>query len=399
MKVLYVSHTAVVSGAEQVLLLALRSARERIQPAVACPPGPLADAARDLGVPVYLIPGTDLSARLHPVHTPRELAKVVRTMLAVRAIAARLQPDVIHANTHRAGLMTVLARSAHGAKPVIQVHDALPPGRLPQLLFGVLAASSAGFLTTTRYLAATFPRTHIPAVVPNAVDPREFDPSHHDRRQARSRLGLGDEEPVLAVIGQISPHKAQSDAIEATALVRERHPDVRLLLVGSPKFASRATRFDNRTYDAELRRLADRLDMAEATRFLGERTDIAEILAAVDLLLVPSWYEPFGLVAAEAMMMGVPVVATSVGGITEVVIEGESGLLLAPRRPGTWARAIGDLLSDPARRAAMGVCGRDRVLREFVPERVGSDVVAFYERTLSAGTLSATTSGFGPDHG
>jgi glycosyltransferase involved in cell wall biosynthesis len=382
MKVLYVSHTSLVSGAEQTLLASLRSARDRFSPTVACPPGPLEAAVQELGVPVHHIPGTDLSARLHPLHTPREAAKVIWTALAIRSIADRVKPDVIHANTHRAGLVAALARGVGGVKPVVHVHDSLPPGRLPRLMFRLLTARSSAFLTTTRFLAKQFPTTHPPFVVANAVEPERFDPSVMDRSTMRHRLGLDETTPVIAVVGQISPHKAQSDAIRTLRLVREVHPDTRLLIIGSPKFASQATRFDNGGYHDELHGLAERLGVAKATIFLGERADIAEILAAVDVLLVPSWYEPFGLVALEGMVMGVPVVATTVGGITEVVTDGTDGLLVEPRQPPAWAAAVAGLLSDPARRTAMGARGRERALRDYAPERIRDEIVAVYERAL-----------------
>jgi glycosyltransferase involved in cell wall biosynthesis len=393
MRVLYVSHTALVSGAEQALLVLLRSVSGVVSPVVACPEGELALAVRELGIPVHVIPGTDLSARLHPWHTTREALKVARAARLTRSIARRVKADIVHANTHRAGLMTALARGVNGAKPVVHVHDSVPPGRLPKLMFRLLAARASAFITTTRYLADQFPPACTATVVANAIEPDRFDPSAIDRARARSRLALDLAAPVLAVVGQISPHKAQSDAIRVLALVRETHPDTRLLLIGSVKFASAATRFDNQGYRDELSTLADRLGVREATMFLGERVDIAEILAAVDVLLVPSWYEPFGLVALEAMIMQVPVVATSVGGTKEVITAESDGLVLPPRQPGAWAEAVTALLADPDRRAAMGATGRRRALSDFSPRGHAGDVMAVYERVQRSapnppGTLS-----------
>jgi glycosyltransferase involved in cell wall biosynthesis len=342
-------------------------------------------------VEVRPVPGTELSARLHPVHTTEQTLRAARAAQSVRAIARAVKADIVHANTPRAGLISLLARGAGGTGPVVHVRDAVPPGRLPRAMFRLLATRAAAYLPTSEYLRDQLP-AGIPApVVANVIDPAPFDAAALDRRSARARLGLGEAEPVLAVIGQISPHKGQSDAIRALATVREAHPDARLLLAGSVKFAGRATRFDNRAYREDLTRLAHRLGVADAALFLGERGDIAEILSAVDVLLVPSWYEPFGRVALEAMTMRVPVIATSVGGISEVIDDGVDGLVLPPRDPGAWARAIDELLSDGERRARMGARGRKKAEREFSARRHASEIMEVYRlataprRPLSAG--------------
>lgn len=382
MRVLYVNHTAVISGAETSLLVLLRSLDPSVSPFVACPEGELAVAVRRTGIPVYPIRGTDLSARLHPRHTPREALKVVGAVRSIGSIARAVDADVIHANTPRAGLIAAFARGGGGAGPVTHVRDLMPPGRLPQTLFRLLAARASAFVATSRYVADQLPSIAISAIVANAVEPQRFDPAMIDRGVARARLGLDQAAPVLAVVGQIAPLKGQSDAIRALALVRRTHPDTRLLLVGSVKFLSAATRFDNRAYAEELVALARGLGVLDATIFLGERADVAEILAAVDVSLVPSWHEGFGRVALEAMMMQVPVVATAVGGTKEVITDTVDGLVLEPRDPETWARAICALLSDPARRAAMGARGRARALRDFSPERHADEMLAVYERVL-----------------
>src|SRR5207302_5178465 len=97
---------------------------------------------------------------------------------------------------------------------------------------------------------------------------------------------------------------------------------VRLLVVGSPKFTSGATRLDNRAYLDELHRLVAELGLDDTVLFLGEREDVPEILAATDLVLVPSWEEPFGRAIVETMAMGVPVIATSIGGPAEIISDG-----------------------------------------------------------------------------
>jgi glycosyltransferase involved in cell wall biosynthesis len=162
-------------------------------------------------------------------------------------------------------------------------------------------------------------------------------------------------------------------------------------VAGSVKFASKATRFDNRAYEAQLLARVQQASLTDSVHFLGERDDLAAVLAAADVILVPSWYEPLGLVALEAMMMERPVIATAVGGTREVVRDGQDGLVLAPKDPEGWARAVSGLLDDPDRRTAMGASGRLRAIEEFSPAIHASRMISVYERVLgSTGTVGST---------
>jgi D-inositol-3-phosphate glycosyltransferase len=382
MRVLYVSHTSVISGAEHSLLVLLRGLPNGVEAVVACPDGELAVAVRAAGVAVDPIPGTNLSSRLHPVHTVRGLAAVLRAALAIRAVARRHGADVIHANTPRAALMCALARGGSGARPIVHVRDAFPPGRLPAMMARHLARRSSAFIPTSQFLVDDLPAAPLVRVIANAVEPERFDPSAFDPVAVRAGLELGHARPVIAVLGQISPHKGQGEAIEILARIRDAHPDACLLVIGAVKFTSAATRYDNGAYEAELHALARRLGVEHAVRFLGERANVAELLSAVDVLLVPSWYEPFGRVALEAMMMRVPVLATSVGGTREVVRDGEDGIVLEPRQPSVWAEELLALLAEPQRCVAMGASARRRALEQFGPRSHVRAIVETYDLVL-----------------
>ena len=131
---------------------------------------------------------------------------------------------------------------------------------------------------------------------------------------------------------------------------------------------------------AELEARAAQPDLTERVHFLGWRTEMAPIYAALDIFLMPSLWEGFGLVLLEAMAQGVPVVGSAVSAIPEVVADGETGLLVPPRDPVALAEALAALLADPARRAAMGAAGRARLEAEFSPARMVGATAALYER-------------------
>jgi L-malate glycosyltransferase len=381
MRVLVVNQTGQMSGAEHSLLTLLDALRAETEVIAAVPAGDLARALDQRGIPVRRIRGTDASFRLHPVHTPRALAELTTAAASTAAIARKEQAQVVHANTTRAGLVALAARRLGGPPVLVHIRDWVPPTRTARLVMSIVRRNAATVVANSRFAASQLPPGRAPVeVIPNPVDLGRFDPARIDRDVARARLGIDSHEEALCVVGQLTPWKGQAEAVHALAAVRRDRPGARLLIVGSAKFASRSTRFDNRAYDSELRSLPARLGIEGAVSFLGERKDVSDVLAAVDVLLVPSWREAFGRVAVEGMAMGVPVVVTSVGGPAEVVRDGVDGLVLPPQEPARWAAEITALLADRPRRERMGAAGRERARAVSDPATHAASIEAIYRR-------------------
>lgn len=220
-------------------------------------------------------------------------------------------------------------------------------------------------------------------VVPNGVALFGFDPAGHDRGRARDGLGIAEDEQALGVVAQLTPWKGQDDAIEMLALMRESHPRARLLVVGEAKFTNPGARVDNRSYAFALREQVDRLGLEDRVSFLGERADVAAVLGALDVVLVPSWEEPFGRTVIEGMSMERAVVATAVGGPAEIIESGRTGVLAAPRDPEGWAGVVRELLDDDARRAEMGRGARVALRGRFDQETHVAAVVGVYRAALA----------------
>jgi glycosyltransferase involved in cell wall biosynthesis len=166
--------------------------------------------------------------------------------------------------------------------------------------------------------------------------------------------------------------------------------DAHLLLVGSAMFVARSTRFDNNDYVKRLQALVERDGLEERVSWLGERDDVPEIIRALDVLLLPSWEEPFGRAVLEAMAMGVPVVATDVGGPCEIVRDGREGYLREPRNAPAWAQAVRLLSDSPALAREMGRAGRQRAERSFTLAQHATAVLEVYERAIAARGRRAT---------
>jgi glycosyltransferase involved in cell wall biosynthesis len=386
LNVLYVNHTSHISGGERSLLTMLGGLPDEVQATVACPPGALADALREQGVRWLSIPSVDGSLKLHPLHTPRALASMARAALRVRRHARSVGAELLHANSIRASLIA-LAAGRLGAPPTVaHIRDCLPPGRVSGVTRRLICSRSAVVLANSRYTAESFRVPGIAtamAVAHSPIDLVRFDPDRVDRDAARAGLALDDSTVALGVVAQLTPWKGQEDAVRALALLRREVPNVRLLLAGSAKFVARATRFDNPTYVRRLHELVRELKLEEEVVFLGEREDVPELMRALDVLLVPSWEEPFGRTVVEGMAMGMPVAATAVGGPSEIIRPGE-GLLLPPREPQAWAEALRPLVEDPRRREAMGARGRESSGRFAVAQHVQAVLGAYAQTGVPA---------------
>jgi glycosyltransferase involved in cell wall biosynthesis len=387
--VLYVNHTATIGGAERSLLELLAGLPPHVSPALACPEGDLADAAQRLGVPTTAIRGTAISFRLDPFDTPRALAELARGGIFVRRAAWRFGADIVHANSVRAGLVVAPLARLGGPPVVVHVRDVLPAGVSASLARRAIDVGAALILANSNYTAASFgtngaSRARV-RTIHNSVDLSLFDPDRIDREAARSSLGLDPDAAALGMIAQITPWKAHDDAIRMLSVLRQRVPTARLLIVGTPKFVRGSETFDNRAFEAGLHELVRELGLAAAVTFLGERTDVPRILRALDLVLAPSWAEPFGRTIVEAMAMGVPVIATNVGGPAEIVTDGVDGLLLPPRQPAQWAEAAASLLEAPERVEAIRVQARRTAVARFGRDAHVNAVLAAYREALEHG--------------
>lgn len=373
MRVLYVNHGALVSGAERSLLELLQGLPPQVSAEVACPgSGPLAAALGSLSVPVRSLPSTEGSFRLHPVHTARMIFDLARMARSLRRHVRTGGFEIVHANSIRAGLVSALAFGSRRVRrrPLVVVHvrDSLPKSPVGTAVRRLIAATADHVIAISAYTAANFGGART-VVVHNPVDVDRFTP-------VGAVAGFAGQGPLLGIAGQITPWKGQDDAIRALALLE--HP-ARLLVVGEAKFVSEATRYDNRAYERSLHELAAGL----AVTFTGEREDMPDVMRACDLVLVPSWEEPFGRVIIEAMACGKPVIATNQGGPPEIVTDGVDGRLLPPQSPALWAQVIDELLAEDARREAMGAAGRERAVSAFSRDEHVRRVLAIY-RTQSS---------------
>jgi D-inositol-3-phosphate glycosyltransferase len=291
----------------------------------------------------------------------------------VMRVEARQEPgwyDLVHSHYWLSGQVGWLAADrwhvplVHTMHTMAKVKNAsLADGDTPEPPVRVIGeeqvvAAADRLLANTRDEAAQLVRLYEASpgrveVVPPGVDLDVFSPGGPEaRRTARRRLGLPPHAHLLLFVGRIQPLKAPDILVRAAAeLLRaepSRRDDLVVAVVGGPS----GTGLDR---PEELQMLSRDLGLDDVVRFHrpAQRAVLAEWYRAADLVVVPSHSESFGLVAVEAQACGTPVVAARVGGLVTAVRDGETGSLVDGHDPARWARAIGDLLDDDARRHAM----------------------------------------------
>jgi L-malate glycosyltransferase len=384
-RVLYVNHTAEVSGSERSLLALLAALPGSVHARVATPPGALAQAVAELGIPITSIRATTGSLRLHPFHTPAAVADMGLAAAQIHRAARRHRADIVHANSIRAGIELGLAR-VRPAAAVVNVRDCLPPSALTSAVMRLIAATATVIVANSDYTAsrvrAAAPNAR-PQVVYPAIDLARFDPASIDRAAAREALGTaGSREVLLGVVAQLTPWKGQDTAIEALRLLDEQGLDAHLLLIGSAKFVAGSTRLDNQAYVARLRELVATARLEDRVSWLGERNDVPQLIRALDILLLPSHEEPFGRSLLEAMALEAPVLATNVGGPPELIADGHEGYLLPPGDPVAWAQGVLRVVEDLRRARELGRAGRERIARAFDIDRHVDAMLDLYRRAL-----------------
>jgi len=207
-------------------------------------------------------------------------------------------------------------------------------------------------------------------VICNGVDVKRHRQSV-DKARVQSRLGLGTNVRLIAVVATLKEPKGHRYLVEAMSAIAPQYPDIHVLFIGDG------------TLREELQDQVKRLKLDKHIHFLGNRHDIPELLAASELFVLPSLWEGLSMALLEAMAAGKPIVATAVSGTTQVMIHGKTGLIVPPRDSRALADAIIQLLSDPAQAQAMGQSAKRHVTAHYSAQKQADEHLALYRRLLA----------------
>ena len=281
----------------------------------------------------------------------------VRVLYRLFRLVRAERPSVIHAFLPPANLAACVVGRLLGVSVLllsfrdVEMWKSRPRRLVDGLTVRVADAATCSSEAVRRFALSAFggdERKYV--TIYNGVDAARFIP-----RQAspKPELGLREGVPVIGTVCRlVEPKKGLAVLLQAMAGLRDRAV-AQLLIVGEgPAFPA-------------LRALSVRLGLSDRVVFAGVRRDIAGLLPLMDVFVLPSLYEGFGIALVEAMAAGRPVVATAVGGIPEVVVQGETGLLVPPGDPGALGDAIAHLVNHPEQARLMGARGRERACDRF----------------------------------
>ena len=343
---------AALGGAEEMLRTFLsRVDRDRIDPTVVFfEPGPFERETASLGIRTGVVPTGRLRQPHRVAGAVRALARLLRTERA----------DLVLNWTAKAQLYGAPAAARAGMRErVVWWQHGVPDGQWMDRLATLLPACAVGSSSAASAEAQRALRPHRPVFVIHPGVPFPADPL-----AKRTLPAVPPGRTVVGIVGRLQPWKGQARLLEAVSmLLREGH-DLHLLMVGGEAHGFSAG------FESQLRGRVDALGLGDRVTMTGHVEDVTPHLAAMDLLVNASDHEPFGIVLLEAMAQGVPVLAVADAGPREIVVPGESGLLVPSSSPEALAEALRPLLADPELRLRLGRGGRDRVRERFTAEHM-----------------------------
>ena len=208
-------------------------------------------------------------------------------------------------------------------------------------------------------------------VIPNAIDTTQYQTSA-DRGMVRQRYGVGYGEKLILCVGRLVPQKGIEYFIRAIPRIARRYPEAKYIIVGEG--------WSRDILEAEARASGQ----GKKIRFTGFASDkeVIDLMTSADVLVVPSIYEPFGIVALEGMATGVPVVASQVGGLAEVIDHDRTGILVYPRSPESIAWGIDQILSDPDHAKWLTEKAKEKLHKAYSWEAVAMKTVEVYRKVV-----------------
>lgn len=384
MKILFYNHTGLVSGAERLLLMILgRIDRDAFDPIVVCPEqSPLSDLVTELGVPVSTVSGLQARFTWRLDRLVRYCGSFLQVIRQLRSKVTTINPELIHANSIRAGLVATAATIGLGTQVVWHLHDMLPRHPLSTLIRGFAFLSSrTRIIAVSEAVSRNFcGRSPLSlkrriGVVLNAIELDNFqlDPTAKPRILRELRVDKGAQ--LIGIVGLITPRKGQLELVRAFGQALTEIPRAVLLLAGAPMFNR------DHEYLETIERTVEELGIRDKVRILGARTDIGAIMQSLDVLVVNSKVEPFGLVIIEAMASGTPVIAAAVDGIPEIIEHDQNGWLVPAQDEGLLAQAIVHLGRQRQVRSRLAKQGKQYVAVRFSADRYITELQAFYVAT------------------
>lgn len=386
-KILCLDHYTKIGGGQRSLLTLLENIdRNRFHPIAAIPgKGELYECLKKLDVDTRFVKLDGGSIKMHytnrysGVGNPAVLflnfLLTFRCMVSLLRIIKDEGIDLIYANTFRSALIGGIAGKLFRVSVVYHMRIFPNHGWLDGLAVSLSSKVVANSCAVAKKFDKSGKSEKKISVIYNIVDLLRFHPDINGDG-IKKEFKMDKNERLVGMIGRITPEKDHGTFIEAAIKVLSALPNTRFFVVGDTIFE------EDKQYKMWIMQLLESQKLKNNFIFTGFRRDIPEIMASLDLLVVPSIKEPWGRVAAEAMAVGKPVVGTNVGGLPEIINHGHTGILVPPEDPDLLAEAIITLLKDEELRKRMGKAGRKKIEENFSIPIVTRQTEEFYLKVL-----------------
>lgn len=379
-RVLHVS-TILLTARTFIAPLARYLAERGYDVAIACSPEHALDGPDVLAEP------TIAACPVYAVPIPRAIRPLgdLRALWRLYRLIRHLRPDIVHTQTSKAGIVGRLAARLARTPVIIHTAHAFPfhpylpaPVRWAYILIERGAARIADLIMVDsesvradglRHRIVRDPGKLI--TVPMGIDLKKFSPSEARPGNLREALGTGPQDLLVGTVARLVPDKGLDCFLDMAARIRAARSDVRFLIVGDGPLR------------AVLEQQAERLGIRPEVIFTGHRHDIPNLMQLMDLFVLPTLREGFGVVFAEAMAMGKATIGSRIGPVAEVVEHGVTGYLADPNDPEEFAARALQLLGDPSLRRAFGEAGRRRIEKQFSEARMCESIEQQYQRLLA----------------
>lgn len=291
--------------------------------------------------------------------------------------------QIIHSTDRpRDALLSTLLARFTGCKNIVHVHIKWYP-EIGKITTRALEKAS-GVLAISKFVRSSLIEGGVDPLKIytewNATDPMEFNPAKCHRGFLHNKLDLAENVPLVGIVARVMVWKGHLELVKAFAKVLERVPEAHLVIVGEEDLLASP---EPGSYAASVRSLIEKMGLEEVVHWMGWIDDMPLVFADLDVVCVPSWEEPFGLVVTEAMSMSRPVVGFNSGALPEIIDSGVDGLLVTQKDVVQLAQSITDLLQSPVMANEIGDHARQKVLDRFTPRRQASGVTAIYRAILN----------------
>jgi glycosyltransferase involved in cell wall biosynthesis len=374
-KILHLINTLSAGGAELHLLTLCRHLkRQGLEPVVAClreqvgGSRSLRDDFEDEGIRVIRL---ETDGRFD-----------LRSISRLAALVAKERPNILHTHLPRADIAGACRRLLHPSVPWIcsvhDIHDNSWSGRWTLPIFNFIWRRADRVIAISHAVKDWLVKDRaVPAekvsVIHYGIEAERFSQSRSDLAQEwvlKDKL-------VIGAIGRLEPRKGHDCLLHAIAELKKIVPGVSLLIAGHDPWG----------YGKELQSLIERLDLSKEVRLVGFQSDIAAFLGAIDIFAFATQSEGFGQVVIEAMAAGKPVVASKIAPLTEIIREGETGVLVSRDDPRAFADAIAWLFTHPDQAREMGKRGQARVYNHFSAGKMAAKTLLLYDDVLRERSL------------